>query len=132
MEKIEQKELKKPRKKYENQKREVPQSVNDKFLIEGHKVSIYVKNQEEIDALIDYLDFDFIMYESQKLPFPAYIQGTEFVVSCEFNRSVVTSYKGDAILASAFQNDTWFAGLIEEALPLKVFFNYTEYPEYFI
>jgi len=122
----------KPRKKYENQKREVPQSVNDKFLIEGHKVSIYVKNQEEIDALIDYLDFDFILYESQKLPFPAYIQYTEFVVSCEFNRSVVTSYKGDAILASAFQKYEWFDELIKEALPLEVFFNHTEYPEYFI
>ena len=131
MEKIEQKELKKPRKKYENQKREVPRSVNDKFLIEGHKVSIYVKNQEEIDALIDYLDFDFIMYESQKLPFPTYIQGTEFVVSCEFNRSVVTSYIGDAVLGFYFNRDN-LDNLIKEALPLKVFFNHTEYPEYFI
>jgi len=122
----------KPRKKYENQKREVPQSVNDKFLIEGHKVSIYVKNQEEIDALIDYLDFDFIMYESQKLPFTTYIQDTEFVVSCEFDRSVVTSYKGDTILAAAFQKDKWFDELIKDALPLEVFFNHTEYPEYFI
>jgi len=122
----------KPKNKYINQSRDVPQEVNDKFIIDGHKVKIYVKNIKEIEELIEYLDFDFILYESQRLPLPAYIQYTEFVVSCEYDRLIVASYKEDAILASAFQKDEWFDELISDALPLEVFFDPEDYPEYFI
>jgi len=122
----------KPKDKYLNQTREVPQEVNDKFIIDGQKVKIHVKNIKEIEELIEYLDFDFVYHQSQKNPSRTYIQDTEFIVSCKSNRSIVAEYKSDGMAAMFNQYSGKESYNMEDALPLEVFFNPDKSPEYFI
>jgi len=122
--------MRKENKKYQQQSREVPQEVNDKFIINGEKVSIYVKNEKEIEELIEYLNFDFVLHESRKNPSPTYIQNTEFIVSCKFNKSVIAEYRNESFLSII--KDKPFNDKILDALPLDVFLNPEIYPEYFI
>jgi len=122
--------MRKENKKYKNQSRKVTQEVNDKFIIDGEKVSIYVKDEKEIDELIEYLNFDFILHESRKNPSPTYLQDTEFIVSCKFNKSVIAEYRTDSFLSII--KDKTFDDKILDALPLVAFLNPKDYPEYFI
>jgi len=112
-------------------RREMYSSVEEKFLIDGQKYSVYVKGQEEINRLIQYLKYDFIKHESEKGPFGEYILSDEFVVSCYLKLSLVATYPSDRMLG--FLSD--FKSQKEKALPLFVFLDKdpgNNHPEYFI
>ena len=126
------KNTRKPNDKYKDQGRYVPQSVNDKFIIDGHKITIYIKNIKEVQEFIDFLDWDFVLHQSYKNPSQNYIQDTEFIVSCDYNKSVVVEYRSDGMANLFGMFNSSFEEDISEAVPLKMFFNHTEYPEYFI
>ena len=112
-------------------RREMYDEVEQKFLIQGRKYSVYVKNEQEINELIMYLKYDFVKHQSEKNASNQKIQDTEFVVSCEHKRSLIAHYPSDRMLG--------FFNTFEEekidALPLFVFIDKnapTKYPEYFI
>jgi len=114
-----------------NYRREMYESVENKFLFDGKKYSVYVNGEEEINKLIMHLKYDFVKHESEKNPNTARIQDTEFIVSCDNKLSLVAYYPSDRMMG--FLTD--FVDSKLNALPLYVFIdkNATQkYPEYFI
>ena len=114
-----------------NHRREMHESVEEKFLIDGQKYHVYVNGQEEINKLIMYLKYDFVKHQSMKNPTQTYIEDNEFVVSCDHRLSLVANYPSDRMLGFFFD----FEGMKEDALPLNIFMNKEEqvkHPEYFI
>jgi hypothetical protein len=112
-------------------RKEMYPSVEEKFIINGEKYSVYVKGHKEITDLIIYLGYDFVNHQSMKGPGTQRIQSSEFVVNCNYKLSLVASYPDDNILGfpSSFENDK------VEALPLFVFMDKNpleNYPEYLI
>jgi len=116
-------------------RREMYEEVENKFLIQGRKYSVYVKNEQEINELIMYLKYDFVNHETQKGPSISRIQDTEFVVSCQYKLSLIACYPSDYMNGLIPSGDNMFRELKEGALPLFVFTdkqNTMKYPEYFI
>ena len=114
-------------------RREMYEEVENKFLIQSQKYSVYVKNEQEINELIMYLKYDFVNHETQKGPSISRIQDTEFVVSCQYKLSLIAYYPSYNM--HGYIPGNMFQKLKKEALPLFVFIdkNATQkYPEYFI
>jgi len=112
-------------------RKEMYPSVEEKFLIDGQKYSVYVNGQEEINRLIQYLKYDFIKHESEKIPSKEDILSNEFVVSCYHKLSLVAAYPSDRMLGFTYD----FNSEKEDALPLFVFMDKdpgNNHPEYFI
>ena len=112
-------------------RREMYEEVENKFLINETKYSVYVKNLQEINELIMYLKYDFVKHQSEKNASNQRILDTEFVVSCEHKRSLIAHYPSDRMLGffNTFEKEKI------DALPLFVFMdknNTKKYPEYFI
>jgi len=112
-------------------RREMYDEVEQKFLIQGKKYSVYVNGINEINELIRYLKYDFVTHQSRKISNNQQIQDTEFVVSCNNKLSLVADYPTDRMLGffNTFEENK------KEALPLFVFIDKNapvKYPEYFI
>lgn len=107
--------------------------IEEKFIAYGNKQHIYVNGKEEIKIFTEYLQYDFVYHESQKIPGSNLIQDEEFIVSCDYGRYVLSEYRsglfGD-ILAD-FGGET-FDEKIAKAIPLKIFLESEKYPEYFL
>jgi len=97
-------------------RKEMYDSVEEKFLINGNKYRVHIKNQKEIDILKSYLDYDFILHESNKGFTGELIQDTEMIVVCDYKLSLVVLIESKSILGlTDFQKD------VEKTLPLNVF-----------
>ena len=115
-------------------RKEMYSSVEDKFLIDGHKYGVYVNGDKEINQLIMYLGYDFVKHESMKNPGKIEIQDSEFIVSCYNKLSLVANYPSNHFLSRMLEGLD-FKSMADNALPLLVFMDKDpaeNHPEYFI
>ena len=103
-----------------NNRLHCPKQIEDKFVWKGKSYSVHVKGEEEIRKLEEYLNFDFLDYESQKLPSKTSIYNpkTTYIVSCFYKESVLVNYKGE-MMSYLLDYDK----ILSESLPLDVFLN---------
>jgi hypothetical protein len=106
--------------------------VESKFLINGKKYAVKIKGEEEVQTLMEYLDFDFIQNEIRKVPMRNkhfYNYNDFMVVSCFHKHSIVVDTEDDVL---AIFGDSFFDDKLKKAIPLKAFMEPEKYPEYLI